>query len=46
MAAADELVAHLVASESNPPGEDSPVMVLARAGALALMSRIELDGSP
>jgi hypothetical protein len=46
MAAADELVTHLVASESNPPGEDSPVMVLARAGALALMSRIELDGSP
>lgn len=32
MAAADELVAHLVASEADPLGEDSPVMVLARAG--------------
>jgi|HubBroStandDraft_2_1064218.scaffolds.fasta_scaffold526585_1 hypothetical protein len=43
MAAADELVLHL-RTVADPFGEDSPVMVLARAGALALMSRTELDG--
>jgi hypothetical protein len=41
-AAADKLVRHLVVTEADPLIEDSPVMVLARAGALALMSRIEL----
>lgn len=46
MAAARELVAHLAATGADPLAEDSPVMVLARAGALALMSRIELDGAP
>jgi len=45
MAAACELLEHLVAAEADPLTEDSPVLVLARAGALALMSRIELDGS-
>jgi hypothetical protein len=46
MAAACELVAHLAATEADPLTADSPVMVLARAGALALVSRIELDGAP
>jgi hypothetical protein len=32
-----------VATESDPLGEDSPVMVLARARALAMMSRLEPD---
>jgi hypothetical protein len=45
MAAADELVRHLGAGEE-PLGEHSSLMVLARAGALALMSRIELVGLP
>ena len=45
MAAAHELVAHLAAG-TDPLGEDSALMVLARAGALALVSRIELDGAP
>jgi hypothetical protein len=43
MAAAHELIEHLVAAEADPLCEDSPVLVLARAGALALMSRIELE---
>ncbi len=43
-AAADELVRHLGA-EADPPGEHSSLMVLARTGALALMDRIELNGS-
>ena len=34
-----------MAAEADPLSEDSPVMVLARAWALALMSRIELDGT-
>jgi hypothetical protein len=41
--AAHELIEHLVAAEADPLCEDSPVLVLARAGALALMSRIELE---
>jgi len=44
MAAADELVRHLAAA-SDAAGEDSPLVVLARAGALALMNRVELDGA-
>jgi len=44
MAAADELVRHLGA-EADPLGERSSLMILARAGALALMNRIELNGS-
>ena len=44
MAAADELVRHLSA-EADPLGEHSSLVVLARAGALALMNRIDLDGS-
>jgi hypothetical protein len=44
MGAACELIEHLAAAEANPLSEDSPVLVLARAGALALMSKIELDG--
>jgi hypothetical protein len=43
--AACELVAHLGASETNPLCEDSPVIVLAQAGTLVLMSQIELDGN-
>ena len=45
MGAACELIEHLAAAEANPLSEDSPVLVLARAGALALMSKIELDGN-
>jgi hypothetical protein len=41
MAAAEELVRHLSAA-ADPLGEDSPLMVLARAGALALVNRVEL----
>jgi hypothetical protein len=41
MAAADELVRHLGA-ETDPLSEDSALMVLARAGALALVSRVEV----
>jgi hypothetical protein len=44
MAAADELVRHLGAAP-DPLGADSPLMILARAGALALVSRAELDGN-
>jgi hypothetical protein len=44
MAAEGELVLHLGA-EADPLGEHSSLVVLARAGALALMNRIELDGS-
>ena len=44
MAAADELVLQLSA-EADPLGEHSSLVVLARAGALALMNRIDLDGS-
>jgi hypothetical protein len=44
-AAADELVRHLVTMEADPLREDSPLMVLARAEALAPVSRIEL-GTP
>ena len=44
MAAADELVRHLGA-EADPLGEHSSLMVLARTGTLALMDRIELNGS-
>ena len=43
MAAAHDLVAHLAATGADPLAEDSPVMVLARAGALAFMSKVELD---
>jgi hypothetical protein len=41
MAAADELVRHLGAA-ADPLSADSPLMVLARAGALALVNRVEL----
>ena len=44
MAAADELVRHLGAA-ADTVGEDSPLVVLARAGALALMNRVELYGA-
>ena len=44
MAAAGELVRHLGA-EADPLGEHSSLMILARAGALALMNRVELDAS-
>ena len=46
MAAADELVRQLAATEHGPLCEDSPVLILARVGALALMTRIKLDGAP
>ena len=42
LAAADELVRHLGAA-ADPLGQDSPLIVLARAGALALVNRVELD---
>jgi hypothetical protein len=45
MAAADELVRHL-AIGADPLGDNSPLMVLARAGALALVSRVEVLGRP
>jgi hypothetical protein len=45
MAAADELVRHLGAAP-DPLGADSPLMILARAGALALVNRAELYGNP
>jgi hypothetical protein len=44
IAAADEMVRHLGAA-ADPLGQDSPLMVLARAGALALVNRVELDGN-
>ena len=40
--AADEL-AHLAATEADPLREDSPLMALARIGAQAMMTRVELD---
>jgi hypothetical protein len=43
IAAADELVQHLAAA-ADPLAEDSPLVILAHAGALALMSRAELSG--
>jgi hypothetical protein len=43
--AADELVRHLAATEPDPLAEDGPLMVLARAGALALVSRAEVAQS-
>jgi hypothetical protein len=45
MAAADELVRHMPATEADPLGEGSPLMVLARAGALALVNRVETAGT-
>ena len=45
VAAGDELVRHLAATEADPLAEDSPLMVLARAGALALVNRVEVAGS-
>ena len=42
LAAADELVRHLGAA-ADPLAQDSPLIVLARAGALALVNRAELD---
>jgi NAD(P)-dependent dehydrogenase (short-subunit alcohol dehydrogenase family) len=46
MAAGEELVRHLVATEADPLGEDNALMVLARAGALALVNRVETAGTP
>lgn len=45
LAEGDEFVRHLAATEADPFGEDSPLMTLARAGALALVSRVEVTGS-
>ena len=45
VAAGDELVRHLAATEADPLAEDGPLMVLARAGALALVSRAEVARS-
>ena len=45
MAAAGELVRHMAAAEADPLGEGSPLMVLARAGALALVNRVETAGA-
>ena len=45
VAAGDELVRHLAATEPDPLAEDGPLMVLARAGALALVSRAEVARS-
>jgi hypothetical protein len=45
MAAADELVRHMAATGADPLGEGSPLMVLARAGALALVNRVETAGA-
>ena len=36
---------HLAATEADPLAEDGLLMVLARAGALALVSRAEVAGS-
>jgi hypothetical protein len=41
--AASALVDRLVEAEADPLGDKCMLMVLARAGALALMSKIELD---
>ena len=45
VAAGDELVRHLAATEADPLAEDGPLMVLARAGALAPASRVEVAGN-
>ena len=45
LAAGDELVRHLAATEPDPLAEDGPLMVLARAGPLALVSRAEVARS-
>jgi hypothetical protein len=45
MAAAEELVAHLVATEADPAGDGSALLVRAYAGVQALMTRIEMDTS-
>jgi hypothetical protein len=45
VAAGDELVRHLAATEPDPLAEDGPLMVLARAGALALVNRAEVARS-
>jgi hypothetical protein len=44
IAAGDELVRHLGAA-ADPLGADSPLLVLARVGALALVNRVELAAS-
>ena len=44
VAAGGELVRHLAATEADPLAEDSALMVLARAGALALVNRVEVAG--
>jgi hypothetical protein len=44
MAAACELVEDLMVAEEVPLGEHSPVLVLARAGALSRIGKIELEG--
>jgi len=46
LAAGDELVQHLAATEPDPLGEHSQLMALARAGALALVSRMEPCETP
>ena len=43
--AADRLLEHLEATEADPFGDESAFMALARAGAQALRSAIELDGN-
>ena len=43
--AADLLLEHLAATEADPLGDESALMALARAGAQALMTRIEMDES-
>lgn len=45
LAEGDELVRYLAATEADPLGEDSPLMALARARVLALVSRVEVTGS-
>jgi hypothetical protein len=45
VAAGEEPVRHLAATEADPLAEDGPLMVLARAGALALASRAEVAGT-
>ena len=44
-AAADELLTHLVATETDVLGEESPLMTLARIGAQEVMTRAELEGT-
>jgi hypothetical protein len=45
VAAAEELVRRLASIETDSLGEPSPLMVLARAGARALMSTLEEAGN-